>query len=485
MKRVFILITITLLLSFEPMMAQTNYTDQITIDNLHISKKSGITSVSFDVNLNDLKISKNDLLIITPVILSNNGTESLALEPFVVKGNLRSKILDRPLEWEGKTHLDVPDTMQLVRKNNTSQLLQYNTTAPFSEWQRQAKLVLKTEIIGCADCREEAPLTTISNKILPDKFIPDFKMSFIVPKIEKVKQRSETYKAHLQYVVGRWDLLPNFENNAAILSEVDAIIDTLKNNNDLTITDFNISGYASPEDTEARNMLLSQRRAETFAAYLEKKHGFTRNSFKIEWFGEDWDGLREAVAASSLANKEEIMQIIDQEPEMDARDQRIIALDNGTTYARLLREFYPPLRRNEYTISFVSRAFDVNEAATIINTKPSLLSLNEMFLVASTYQENSPEYKKVFDIAANTFPESVTANLNAAVAELRDNNPEGALSRLKKVDNADAWNLMGIAYAMQDKWELATSYLKRAADGGNAVAAHNLNQLEQLINDYL
>lgn len=486
MQRALFIISITLLLPFTAVVAQMNYTDRITIEKQSISKKSGITSVAFDVNLNDLKIDKNDMLVITPIVISSENGQSVELEPFAVKGRLRSKILDRPLQWKGKTHLDIPQELQIVRRNATSQSLHYEATTSFDEWQRQAQLVLRTEVIGCADCRESQPDKTVSNKILPDRFVPDWRMSYIAPEVEPVKERSGTYSAHLNYIVGRWDLLPHFENNAAVLAKTDEIITELKGNPDLTITDFTISGYASPEDTEERNLLLSQRRAETFAGYIEKEYSYQRGSFKVEWFGEDWDGLREAVAASQLANKEAILDIIDNESGLDARDARLVALDNGVTYSRLLNEFYPPLRRNDYSISFVSRPFDVEEAAEVIRTRPLLLSLNEMFLVAETYGENSPQYKEVFDIAADTFPESVTANINAAVGELRAHNPDGALSRLQKIDdNVGAWNLMGIAYAMKGDTTRAKGYFDRAVRNGHPDAAHNLDQLEQYINDNL
>lgn len=488
-----IILSFALFTSFQVAVAQDNntnpvtYIDQIAVENPSISKEKGITNVAMDIDLSGLKLNRNDLILITPVIFSNQTgetVETVELEPLAVKGKLRSRILDRPFNWEGKPLLTMPEANQIVRANGTRQLLQYQTTLPFHEWQRDARLVLKTEVIGCADCSDLLPDRIINPKILPDLFVPDYRMSYLTPEVEPIKQRSESYSAHLNYVVGRWDLLPNFENNAAELAKVDKIIKELQDDDDLTITDFTISGYASPEDLQERNMLLSQRRAETFATHIEKRYGYNRDQFKVEWFGEDWEGLREAVNASSLPNKEDILTIIDTEPNMDARDALLTALDNGATYSRLLREYYPPLRRNEYHISFVSRPFSVEEAARVLETRPKLLSLNEMFLVAETYPEDSSQYKEVFDIAANTFPENATANINAAVGELRANNPDAALEYLQKVeDTPSSWNLLGIAYALKGDLEQAKLYLTRAAEKGHADATHNLDQLEKYIND--
>lgn len=485
-----IILSLALFTLFQVAVAQGNYTnpvtyiDQIAVENPSISKGKGITNVAMDINLSELKLNRNDLILITPVILSNQTGERVELEPLAVKGKLRSRILDRPFDWEGKPLLTMPEANQVVRANGTRQLLQYQTTLPFHEWQRDARLVLTAEIIGCADCSELLPDRIIDSKILPDRFVPDYRVAYITPEVEEIKQRSESYSAHLNYVVGRSDLLPNFENNAAELAKVDKIIRELQEDKDLTITDFRIAGYASPEDTQERNLLLSQRRAETFAAHIEKKYGYNRDQFMVEWFGEDWNGLREAVAASSLANKDDIVKIIDTEPRLDARDALLIGLDNGATYNRLLREYYPPLRRNEYHISFVSRPFKVEEAARVLETRPKLLSLNEMFHVANTYPVDSPKYKEVFDLAATLFPENATANTNAAAGELRANNPDAALEYLRKVEETpSSWNLLGIAYALKGDLDRAKLYLTRAAGKGHADARHNLDQLEKYIND--
>ncbi|MDD2245698.1 MAG: DUF3868 domain-containing protein [Proteiniphilum sp.] len=476
--------TVALFALFEAATAQVNYMNQITVENQSISKRAGTTNIDMDFILNNLRLDKNDMLIITPVVIS--GKNEVELEPIAVKGSLRNKVLERPFEWKGKTHLSMPAENQVIRRNGTHQSLHYKTTLPFEEWQRQAQLVLKTEIIGCTDCSEAQPDKLISQKILPDKFTPNYRMPYVVPEMEPVKQRSERYSAYLNYVVARHDIRPNFENNAAVLAQVDKIIQELKADKDLTITDFTISGYASPEGNEKSNLLLSKRRAESFARYMERKYGYTRDQFKVEWFGEDWDGLRKAVEKREFADKEAVLRIIDNVPVHDGRKKQIMKLSGGNTYRWLLAELFPPLRRNDYNIAFVSRAFNVDEAKEIIKTKPNLLSLNEMFLVAKTYPEDSPEYKKVFDIACETFPNAEVPCLNAAVGALRANKADAALRHLQKCpDSPMAMNLTGIAYAQKGDTAMAKQFFDKAVRNGNTDARYNTEQLQQYIEDNL
>jgi tetratricopeptide (TPR) repeat protein len=265
---------------------------------------------------------------------------------------------------------------------------------------------------------------------------------------------------------------------------VGKIIRELKGDPDLTITNFTISGYASPEGNYDKNMQLSQRRAETFALYMEKEYGYNHDQFKVQWFGEDWKGLRNAVVASNLANKNAIVEIIDNVSNHDARDARLIALDNRQTYNVLLNDFYPPLRRNDYEVSFVSRPFNVNEAKEVIKTRPKLLSLNEMFLVAQTYDPASKEFKEVFDIAARLYPDEPIAILNSAAADIEGGNNQAAIDRLSRIENDPrAWNNLGVAYVRTGEVAKAKDCFEKAAARGDEDAKHNLEELEKAMED--
>ena len=474
----------TLVMASFEVAAQDYYTSQLTIENLNVVKDADVTNISLDINLNNLNINKNELLIITPVVVSNSSENKKELDAITIIGKRRNRVLQRPFTYEGKPNIDIANENTLIRNNESSQLVSYTTSLPYEEWQRDAQLILSTEVIGCANCRDNEPEIVLTDRILREQFVPEYSYTYIVPEVEEIKQRSETYSAYLNYMVGRWNLLREYKNNETELKKVEGIIMEIKNDPDLTISDFTITGYASPEGSSQSNLLLSQRRAESFATFIEGKYEFDANQFTIKWEGEDWNGLREAVAASSLANKNDVIEIINSVSDQDARDGRIIALDNGVTYRRLLNDFYPPLRRNDYKIAFVSRPFDVDEAAEVIKTRPKLLSLNEMFHVANTFPAESAEYREVFEVASKTFPESETANINVAVTELNNNNIDAALERLEKMkDSPAAWNMLGVAYAQKDMDEQAEEYFNKAIEQGDEDALHNLQQLERYLQD--
>lgn len=168
------IIVLILLIMAPAIKGQDNYTDQISFDNLKVLKASGKTDIAMDINLRDLKISKNEMLVVTPMLISKDREQAIELEPFAVIGRLRNKVLTRPFNYKGKPELNFSQENRIIRKNGSDQLLQYTVSVPFEEWQRQAQLILRSEVIGCADCVDTESDVLLSSKILGDRFIPDY-----------------------------------------------------------------------------------------------------------------------------------------------------------------------------------------------------------------------------------------------------------------------------------------------------------------------
>mgnify|MGYP000603361329 CR=1 FL=1 len=61
-----------------------------------------------------------------------------------------------------------------------------------------------------------------------------------------------------------------------------------------------------------------------------------------------------------------------------------------------------------------------------MKTKPQQLSLNELFMVAQTYEVGSKEFNKVMELAVRMYPTDETANLNAAIIRLNNGDADAA-----------------------------------------------------------
>lgn len=459
---------------------QRVYSGQVTVENLTGIKENNTLSVYMDIVLDALKIGSDEMLTLTPVLTANTGTQSRALPPAVVNGRRRQKMVERARVLNGDpVFAETPQTV-LKRNNNTRQTISYSAAVPLESWMSDASLKLVKNATGCAECDKGSGEQLLTGRVLREPYMPTYKLTYIVPEVEPVKARSDRHSATFNYVVGKHDLVRNYKNNASEFDRVDKVINEVKGNKDLNITEFTVSGYASPEGNFNSNRALSDRRANSFADYLSSTHGVGRNQFKVTGYGEDWAGLKEAVENSSLADKNEIIRIINNESNPDARDAQLKKLSKGQTYNNLLANYYPPLRRTDYTIAYNVRAFSVEEAREIIKTNPKLLSLNEMYLVAQSYPANSKEFKEVFDIATRMYPNEPIAIINSAAADIEGGNHQGAIGRLSKMENDPrAWNNLGVAYVRMGNTAKAKEYFQKAATRGDADAKVNLEELNK------
>ncbi len=477
-----IILSIILLIISAVANGQSNRLNNLMFENLSILKENEKISIAMDMKLNNLELGSNDMLILTPMFVSNKTNEKKKLASIVIIGKQRNKVLERKIALNNDP--GIPDNVRsIVRHHNgLQQTFTYVDDVSVMEWMNDASLLIEARVKGCAGCEENPEELLLSNRIIREHYRPTYKLIYVVPEVEPVEVRAEKHSSSFNYMVAKHDLVRNFKNNAAEFDRVDRVINEVKNNKNLEITEFTVSGYASPEGNYNANRILSDRRAHSFADYLSNVHHISRNRFVVNGYGEDWEGLKEAVKKSSLPDKNEIIRIITNVDNPDARDAELQKLAGGKTYRTLVESYYPPLRRTDFTIAYHVRAFSVEEAREVIRSNPGLLSLNEMYLVAQSYPVNSAEFKEVFDIATRIFPNEPIALINASAADIEAGNYQVAIDRMSKMENDPrVLNNMGVAYARMGNNDKAKVYFEKAAHLNENDAIYNLSELQKVM----
>lgn len=481
MKKLFYIATVLLCSAYGSMQAQTVSPDGIEYSDLLVQKEGSQVVLSTTANLYKMQLKSQNMVIITPVLQSADKAHTVRFNPFVITGRKRMKALNREIGFGAEPFEQTP-VVVFRHKNNQAESIPMTLNVPYESWMRNASLVMQANTTGCASCDVASNITPLSTRILPPLVPPTYELSYVIPPAEPVKQRSETHSAYLNFEVGKSVLLRDFKNNASELNNVNKIVNEVRNDKNLKFTEFTITGYASPEGGYDYNMRLSENRAKAFAAYMKDKENMPASLLKVNWEGEDWIGLRKAIKESSLSDREKIMEVLEIS-DINKRKAQLKALNGGRTYRMLLDEYYPPLRRIDYTLAYIARPFDVNEAKQVIKTKPQYLSLNEMFLVANTYPKTSPEFKEVFDIAVRLYPTDPVAQQNTAALEIERGADDAGISRLLSINSPEAWNNLGVAYAKKKEYQKALEYFSKAANAGVQAAAQNRTALSNWLNE--
>lgn len=256
------------------------------------------------------------------------------------------------------------------------------------------------------------------------------------PKIRHLDKR-----AYIDFPVNRIELRADYRRNPAQLDSIITTIKALKADKNLQVMAINIHGFASPEGSYKHNDYLAKNRARTLTEYVHKMVELPDSIFTVSSTAEDWDGLCEYIKQSDLEKKEQLLAIAkDESLTPDARDAKL-KKQYPAQYRSLLTHCYPALRHSDYHITYKIKPFDVEEAKEIMKTKPQQLSLNELFMVAQTYEVGSKEFNEVMELAVRMYPTDETANLNAAIIRLNNGDADAAkpyLDRAGDSKEADA-----------------------------------------------
>lgn len=318
-------------------------------------------------------------------------------------------------------------------------------------------------------------------------YCPQYQLAYITPQAEEEKTRQLSGRAFIDFVVDKTDIRPNYRGNAAELAKVMKTIDVVRLDTFATITHVNIHGYASPESPFKHNAYLAQARAEAFANYVQSLISLPKSIFTIDSTPEDWEGLYarlDSLMSSSSGSLKSLtapaLQAIirDTAIEPDAKERQL-----KKRYPRewrlMLDSIFPALRHSDYEVSYTIRPFTVEEAARVIREKPQHLSLNEMFLVANTYEPGSQDYNDVFEIAVRMYPNDETANLNAAVISLGKNDLVAARRYLNKAGSSpEAQNARAVLAIRENRLGEAEQLLREI---DLPQARHNLDELLQYL----
>lgn len=396
---------------------------KILIDSVLTQKKSDSLKVAFRLHLDSLQLKSEQQLVFTPLIA---GEDTIALNPIIINGKNQSIRYLRK-----SSSLKNSQALVVRRKNDTEQQVLFSQTLPYKKWMKAFNLSMTEDLCGCGNLMDQD--TTLMANIQPTPRIS--RDHYVKPKAEAIKVRAEKGEAYLSFVVNKSYILANFRENATELKKITSTIDLVKNDKNVEITDIDIHGFASPDGSYANNKRLANERAAALRKYVSSLYTLNSKLFTYQATPEDWEGFKKKIQASHLADKEAILEIANSSLAPDDKDLKIRKL-HPASYRYILDHIYPRLRHSDYTVTYTVRPFSIEEAKEILKTKPQQLSLQEMFLVAQTYEPGSPEFNEVFDIAVRLFPDNETANLNAACTDLQKGDLTSAEKHLAKAGNS-------------------------------------------------
>lgn len=155
----------------------------------------------------------------------------------------------------------------------------------------------------------------------------------------------------LFYRIDAAQLAAEYADNSRDLSELDAFIGSLPNDELRSIRRIVVTGYASPDGPQELNEQLARERAEAVVAYLDDKYDLS-NAYgvAVEARIASWDDVREAVAASDAPQREAVLRVLDSD-RTDAAKQAALRRQPAA-WRFLASDILPALRRADLRIDY-------------------------------------------------------------------------------------------------------------------------------------
>lgn len=398
--------------------------NEMRLENVKVERAGNFLTLAMDLNLDSLRLPSNTQLVYTPILHTEQGDKQL---PEIVVNGRKQQVMYQRGFYNGRY---AADATVVRRYNGKEQTAHYLATIPLDKSVRSYDVNLHEDLCGCGD-KVDGTTYTLKKHNLPN-------LPLVRPQVEAVKIRHLDKRAYIDFPVDQITLYPDYRRNPAQLDSIVSTINALKADKNLEVSAINIHGYASPESPYDHNAYLAKNRARTLTEFVRRQVNLPASIFSVSSTPEDWDGLINYIKDSNLEHKDDILRMAsDSTINPDAREWRI-KLKYTDEYKFMLATWYPALRHSDYHITYKVKPFDVETAKRIIKTQPELLSEEEMFMVAQTYEPGSQEFNDVMRTAVRVFPNNPTANLNAAIALLNEGKAEAAKPYLDKAGTSKA-----------------------------------------------
>lgn len=455
---------------------------------VNVDETAGTLTVDVELRPSDFSVKRDGEIILTPVVYSASGTDSLELEPANICGRNRWYYYLRNGEIDG-------DDTGLYRRADSNGSIHLKQTVPFEPWMQASTVELRQEAATCCRTPQTAPGTSDNgNTELAriDTRRPELieEYVFAPPVDNKPVIATLEGKAFVSFVVNRTELKEDYMVNRREIAKIINSIDHVRNDSDAVITDIHIKGFASPEGSYSNNIRLAKGRTATLSEYVRDycsryfnlDNSIVSNSFEPE----DWQGLRSYVADSlgfDIKHRDEIIAMIDSPTDPDVKNE-LIRRTYPDDYKVLHKEIYPWLRHSDYTVKYRIKVY--TDPATLLRlyrSDATRLRPVDFYTVAGLYEEGSPEFISVMRKAVEVYPDDPMLNLNAASIALIENNTDLAAVHLAKAgDSPEATFARGVTAARRGHLDEATGYFRTAQKAGIAKAGDYLANIEAIKN---
>ena len=354
----------------------------------------------------------------------------------------------------------------------TGKSFNYSNKVAYTPAMAQSELMVK--ILGKQGSKEKQfdPIKIADGVITtPYLMLSDDKV--LVGKDAFQRITDHTQPAVLNYLVNSSVVRPTELRDADIKAMLDFVKGIAKQGN-IKLTNLAIDAWASPEGELTLNENLADDRAKSAKNWAKGELVRAKmDTAKLDAFytltarGEDWEGFKKAMQASSLADKDLVLRVLEMYPDDTKREAEVKNM--AATYKEIAETILPTLRRSEMNLNYKRVGKTDAQLTEISRTMPDSLNVEEL-LFAATLNNDPNEQLRIYKETERVHPTDYRGANNVGYIYMMQNKLAEAETQFQKantiMDNPVSTNNLGVVARLKgDRKKAAELYTKAMAAG--------------------
>ena len=280
--------------------------------------------------------------------------------------------------------------------------------------------------------------------------------------------------AVLNYLVNNSAVRPTELKDADVKAMVD-FVKRMKTNPNIVLKSLAVDAWASPEGELSKNENLADDRAKSAKGWAKGELLRAKvDSAKTDGFytltprGEDWDGFKKAMQASStVPDKDLVLRVLEMYPDVTKREEEIKNM--AATYEEIADQILPQLRRSEMKLNYQIVGKTDAQLTEMSRTMPDSLNVEEL-LFAATLTTDMNEQMRIYKECERVHASDHRAANNVGYIYMLQNKMAEAEGQFQKAnsikDNPISTNNLGVVARLKgDRKKAMELYSKATAAG--------------------
>jgi Flp pilus assembly protein TadD len=287
---------------------------------------------------------------------------------------------------------------------------------------------------------------------------------------------SESVAATINYLVNSSVVRPG-ELTDADVKAMAAFIKGAMKRPEVNMKGLVVDAWASPEGELSLNENLASDRAKSASAWARgellrnkvdaaKADGF----YQLNPRGEDWEGFKKAMQASSIADRDLVLRVLEMYPDLAKREAEIRNM--AATFVEIRDKILPALRRSEMKLAYDLVGKSDEQITALSKSNPERLNVEEL-LYSATLTTDMNEQLRIYRDAERLFPSDYRGANNVGYILMMQNKMAEAEAQFQKAnsiqDNPVSTNNLGVVARLKGDRKKAADLYRKAMAAGDEV----------------